>query len=132
MPVATLNSSSEISEWLSASINIFCVTSAILPGLDLELLEQRAQRQRLALAAIGQDRRRRVRGAIDLPIDDRWRRYAGEPALAPLALDTALAPLAGLALADQELPAGARARTGIVLLGDEARTVQRHDVEAPV
>jgi hypothetical protein len=97
-----------------------------------KLLEQPAQFERRALAAVGHHGRCNVARAIDLPFADRraaqsWiTLWAALAALSPLASDAALAGTRQL------LPAGTRARTRRIPERDEAAAVASDDVETTI
>jgi hypothetical protein len=90
----------------------------------LELLEQRAQRNRRAACAVAQQRHRLVARGADIPLDDG---RALRPGLAALPALAAFAFLAALC-ARPGLPAGAGTRPGIILARDEPRRIERYDV----
>src|SRR5262245_10589909 len=110
-------------------------TSPIAYGLSLlsrlvqKLLEQPAQFERRALAAVRHHGRCNVARAIELPLANR------HAAQSWIALRTALSLLASdpaLALARQELPAGTRAGTRRIPERDEATAVESNDVETTI
>src|SRR5215813_8112852 len=76
-----------------------------------ELLEQPAQFERRALAAVGHHGRRNVARAIDLPLANRHAAQSRTTLRTALAALSPLASSAALALARQQLPAGTRAGT---------------------
>src|SRR4029077_14712873 len=90
-----------------------------------KLLEQSAQLERWAIAAVAHDGRREVARAIDLPVANR---HAARSRIAPRAALSLLAGSAALALARQQLPTGTRAGTRRVLERDEAAAVESDDV----
>jgi hypothetical protein len=88
----------------------------------MELLKHWSQLQRRAFATVRHDRHHDVVVAVEPPLldDDRDARNTLQPALALVA---------AFALTRDQLPVGAGAWSRIVLLGDEAATVERDDVE---
>ena len=96
------------------------------------MLEQSAQFELGAIAAVAHDRRREVARAIDLPIANgsaprsRIALRAGRAALSLLAGNPALA------LAGNELPTGTGAGTRLILERDEAAAVEGNDVETTI
>src|SRR5262245_62292030 len=99
-----------------------------LTRVSQELLEQPAQFERRALAAIRHHGRCNVARAIDLPLANR---HAAQSWIALRSAFAALSPRAGdptLALARQQLPAGTRAGTRRILERDEAAAVESDDV----
>src|SRR6516165_8287472 len=102
---------------------------SLLSRLVQKLLEQPAQFERRALAAVRHHGRRNVARAIDLPIADR------HAAQSWIALWAALSPRASdlaLALARQQLPARTRAGTRRILASDETAAVESNDVETTI
>src|SRR6516225_1181895 len=103
-----------------------------LTRVSQELLEQAAQFERRALAAVAHDGRREVARTVDPPVANR---HAARSRIAPRAGNTALSPLTSdpaLALARQQLPTGARAGTRHILERDEAAAVESNDVETTI
>src|SRR6516165_4280890 len=102
---------------------------SLLSRLVQKLLEQPAQFERRALAAVRHHGRGNVACAIDLPIANR------RAAQSWITLLAALSPLTSdpaLALARQQLPAGARAGTRHILERDEAAAVASDDVQTTI
>src|SRR5262245_43812777 len=100
-----------------------------LTRVPQKLLEQPAQFERRALAAVRHHGRRNVARAIDLPVANR------HAAQSWIALRAALSPRASdpaLALARQQLPAGTRAGTRRILERDEAAAVESDDFETMI
>src|SRR5262245_54941608 len=103
-----------------------------LTRVSQELLEQPAQFERRALAAVAHDRHRDIARAIDLPVANH---RAARSRIAPRAGRAALSSFAGSAapaLAGDQLPAGTRAGTRRVLERDEASAVESDDVETAI
>src|SRR5262249_61119787 len=100
-----------------------------LPRVLKELLEQPAQCERRALAAVRHHGRRDVARAIDLPIANRRAAQSWITLRAALSLFTSDP---ALALARQQLPAGPRAGTRRILERDEAAAVESDDVETTI
>src|SRR5262249_32472939 len=103
-----------------------------LTRVSQELLEQLAQFERRALAAVRHHGRRNVARAVDRPAANCRAAQSWIPlraAFATLALKTSNATLA---LARQQLPAGARAGTRHILERDEAAAVESNDVETTI
>src|SRR6516164_11276374 len=90
---------------------------SLLSRLVQKLLEQLAQFERRALAAVRHHGRRNVARAIDLPVANR---RAGQSWITLLAALSPLTSDPALALARQQLPAGTRAGTRHILERDEA------------
>src|SRR5262249_58240014 len=102
---------------------------SLLSRLVQKLLEQPAQFERWALAAVRHHGRGNVACAIDLPIANR------RAAQSWITLLAALSPFTSdpaLALARQQLPAGARAGTRRILERDEAAAVASDDVQTTI
>jgi LysR substrate binding domain len=105
---------------------------SLLSRFVQKLLEQPAQFELRAIAAVAHDRRRDVARAIDPPVANRRAPRsrialrAGRAALSLLASDPALA------LAGNELPAGTRAGTRLIFERDEAAAVESNDVETTI
>src|SRR4051812_428967 len=98
----------------------------LLTRVEQKLLEQPAQLQGRALAAVAHDGRREVARAIDLPIPNRRAAQSWITLRAALSL---LASDPALAGARQQLPAGTRAGTRRILERDETAAVASNDVE---
>src|SRR5262245_8451600 len=97
-----------------------------------ELLEQPAQFERRALAAVRHHGRRNIARAIDLPIVNR---HAAQSWIALRSAFAALSPRASdptLALARQQLPAGTGTGTRCILERDETSAVDSDDVETTI
>jgi hypothetical protein len=101
----------------------------LLSRLEQKLLEQPAQFERRAIAAVRHHGRCDVARAIDLPVANRRAAQSCRAALAALSL---LTSDPALALARQQLPAGARAGTRRILERDEAAAVESDDVETAI
>src|SRR5262245_22318829 len=86
-----------------------CRSTALLSRLVQKLLEEPAQLERRALAAVRHQGRRDVARAIELPVADRRAAQSRITLWAALAAVSLLASDPALALARQQLPAGTRA-----------------------
>src|SRR6516225_11137605 len=85
-----------------------------LTRLVQKLLEQPAQFERRALAAVAHDRYRDVARAVDLPVANRRAAQSWIALRSTLAALSPRASSAALAAAGDDLPAVARTRSGVV------------------
>jgi hypothetical protein len=104
----------------------------LLSRLVQKLLEQPAQLERRALAAVGHNGRRGITRAIDLPLANRHAAQSWIALRSTLAALSLLPSDPALALARQQLPAGTRARTRPILERDETSAVASDDVETTI
>src|SRR5262245_40437394 len=103
-----------------------------LTRVSQELLEQPAQFERRALAAVRHHGRGNVARAIDLPIANR---HAAQSWITLRAALTALSPLTSdpaLAWARKQLPAGTRAGIWRILKRDKAAAIASDDVQTTI
>jgi hypothetical protein len=100
--------------------------------LGEKLLEQPGQFEGRTVAAVTHDRRREVARAIDFAIANRRTARLRIALRAGGAAFSLLAGSAALALAGNELPTAARARTRLILERDEAAAVEGNDVETTI
>src|SRR6516164_7776636 len=105
---------------------------SLLSRLVQKLLEQPAQFERRALAAVRHHGRRNVARAVDLPVANRHAAQSWITLRSTLAALSLLAGDPALALARQQLPAGTRAGTRRILASDETAAVESNDVETTI
>src|SRR5262249_6266097 len=103
-----------------------------LTRLVQKLLEQPAQFERRALAAIAHDRRRDIARAVDLPVANRHAAQSWVALRSPLAALAHRTRNATLTWTRKQLPAGTRAVNWGILERDEAAAVASDDVQTTI